>query len=298
MVVAVVIIAGWSTRGLWAKSLTARTGVVVLDSVPAGSQVFVDGQAMGTTPVSATLSPGPHAVEFRLHKASRVERIVVAAGGHTIEQVDWSLKKTGHLQVRSDPPGARVLVDGSLRGETPVTLDDLSVGPHDLVLERGNGSIRRSVTITAAATAQVAEMVFPGWMTVFSPFDLVITEGGRPIRLDDRHQVMLPPGIHELRFENPTLGYEDVRKVDVSPGAIQSVSIVPPRSTLSVTSSLPAEVWLDGVSVGQAPVVDVPVDLGTREVVLKAVDGNQRRVTTTVTVKPATVAIDFSKPNS
>jgi archaellum component FlaG (FlaF/FlaG flagellin family) len=288
----------FATRSHWAKNLTANTGVAVLDSIPSGSQVFVDGESMGTTPVTATLAAGSHMVEFRFRKAARVERIDVTRGGHTMQQVDWTLKRTGRLQVRSDPPGANVLVDGTPRGDTPLMLDDLTVGPHSLVLERGNGSIRRSVTVNASETAQIAEMVFPGWVTVFSPFDLVITEASTPIRLDDRHQVMLPPGTHELRFENRTLGYEDVRRVEVRPGAIESVSIVPPRSTMTVTSTTPADVWLDGAPAGQTPLVDLPVDLGVREVVLKTADGSQRRMTTTVTVKPATVSVDFSKPAS
>jgi hypothetical protein len=198
--------------------------------------------------------------------------------------------------VHTDPPGAKVLVDGVERGVTPLTLDDLAVGAHAVVLERANGSIERTVSVNATELTRVNEMIFPGWITVYSPFTLNITEGSRPIRLDDRNQVMLPSGAHELRFENRALGYEEVRRVDVRSGAVTSLSIVPPRSSLSVTSTAPAEVWLDGTSAGQTPLNALPVELGTREVLVRTPDGDVRRFAITVTTKPVVLDANFSKP--
>ena len=45
-----------------------------------------------------------------------------------------------------------------------------------------------------------------------------ISEGGRVLRADDRQQIMLPAGAHELRLTNRALGYDVVRRVDVKPG--------------------------------------------------------------------------------
>ena len=114
-------------------------------------------------------------------------KFVVAAGGHTVERVDWTRKPTGGLLISADPVGARVLVDGTLRGVTPLTIGDLAVGPHAVVLESAKGSIQRSVTIREGETARLDEVIFAGWLSVFSPFELTITEGARTIRLDDRH---------------------------------------------------------------------------------------------------------------
>ena len=149
-----------------------------------------------------------------------------------------------------------------------------TIGAHAVVLQRADGSVERSVTVNATDTTRLNEMIFPGWVTVFSPFNLNITEGSRPVRLDDRNQVMLPSGSHELRFENRALGYEEVRKVDIKSGAVTTLSIVPARSSLTVTSSVPGEVWLE---------------LGTREVVLRTPDGDVRRFTVTVTTRPVTL---------
>ena len=182
-----------------------------LESVPNGSQVLVDGKDVGVTPMTAALPVGPHTVEFRFRKSTRVVHVAISSGGRVVERVDWALKPTGRLRVTSEPAGARVLVDGTPRGATPLTLDDLAVGAHGVVLQSVAGSVRRSVTVSADETTDVAETIFAGWLTVLSPFQLEISEGTRAIRLDDRNQIMLKPGPHELRLENRALGFLFVR---------------------------------------------------------------------------------------
>ena len=294
---AALLTAGTTARAYWLKSAaTPKTGVVVLESVPVGSQVVVDGKDIGTAPATATLSAGPHVVEFRLRKATRTMKFTVASGGHTVERVDWTRKPTGVLSVRAEPSGGRVLVDGTMRGVTPLTIGDLTVGSHAVAIESAKGSIQRSVTIREGETARLDEVIFAGWLSVFSPFELEITDGTRAVRLDDRHQIMLPPGPHDLRFQNRALGFEEARRVDVRPGEVTSLSIVPPRSALSVTATAPADVWLDGVRVGQTPLVQLPVELGTREVVVRNAAGDERRFTVTIAVKPTVLNVDFTKP--
>ena len=44
-----------------------------------------------------------------------------------------------------------------------------------------------------------------GWVAVFSPFDIIISEGGRGVQVDERGRAMLSPGRHRLRFQNREL---------------------------------------------------------------------------------------------
>jgi hypothetical protein len=205
-------------------------------------------------------------------------------------------KATGGLRVSSTPAGARVLVDGKARGVTPLTLTDVIPGSHEIELKSDAGSVKRSVTVAADKTAEITESIFSGWLAVYSPFDLDITEGGRALRLDDRHQVMLPPGQHELRLVNRALEYEAVRQVQLKPGEVTNLSLTAPPSTMTVTATEAAEVWLDGARVGVTPLNAVSVELGTHEIVVKRTTGGERRFTVTMTVKPFTLNVDFSKP--
>lgn len=205
-------------------------------------------------------------------------------------------RRTGQLMARSDPAGAKVLVDGRERGVTPLTLDDVTLGSHTVVLRSDKGSVRRTVTVAADRAALVTESIFAGWLIVFAPFELQIAEGTRAIRLDENGKVLLPPGPHELRLENRDLGYRETRRVEVQPGQTTSLSLVAPPSTLSVTASAPAVVSIDGQQVGETPLTNQPIALGTRDIVVKGADGTARRFTKKVTVAPVQIDVDFSKP--
>ena len=295
--VLVVVALAMAGRAYWPKlRATLMNGTAVLESVPAGSQVIIDGQLAGTTPITTELPAGRHAVEFRRGNSSRTMEVVVVARGRVVQRMDWTAKPTGSLQVSSDPTGARVLVDGELRGATPLKLDGLAVGTHGVTLEGANGTVRRTVKIAAGETAQVTELIFTGSLKVFSPFEVQMSERNRPIQLDDGGQVMLPPGPHELRFQNRELGYDEIRRVEIKPAATAALSLVPPPTTISVTATERAEVWADGKRIGETPLADAPVTLGTREIIVKTAAGDQRRFVVTATVKPVQLDVDFSKP--
>ena len=206
------------------------------------------------------------------------------------------LARPGRLRVQSDPVGARVLIDGLERGVTPLTIDDLSLGAHSVLLDSVEGSVQQTVTIARGHPVDVNTAIYAGWLHVSSPIEVDMSEDGRGILLDERYLVMLPPGSHVMRFENRALGFSAVQTVDVAPGVTTSVLVAPPPSTLSVTATLPAEVQIDDALAGHTPLTDFPVDIGTRDVIVRSADGDERRRTITVTVDPARVDVDFSKP--
>jgi hypothetical protein len=294
---AVVAVAGWLARPYVSALLTVpKTGTAVLESVPPGSEVLVDGVSVGTAPLTTELAPGSHAVLFRQGKVTRKLEINVKAGQQTLGRLDWSVTATGRLMVRSEPEGARVLVDGRERGVTPLTLDDLALGSHSVVLQSEQGSVRRTVAVTSDRAALVSESIFAGWLKLFAPFELQITEGTRAFRVDEQNQVLLPPGTHELRFENRALGYSETRRVEIEPGKATSLSLVPAPSALTVTSTMPATVLIDGDRAGDTPLTGHPVALGTRDIVVRSASGAERKYTRSVTMTPLLIEVDFSRP--
>jgi hypothetical protein len=210
------------------------------------------------------------------------------------EPVAGSKKRTGRLVVTSTSGVAQVLVDGQARGVTPLTLDGLPAGKHTVVLKSQKGSVEQTVTVAANDTAQVDQTIFPGWVSVVAPWDMIISEGNRSLRLDDRSQVMLSPGPHELLFQNRALGYQETRHVDVRPGETAQLSIAAPHSKATFTATAPAEVWLDGKSVGQTPLIDLPVEIGTHHIKMKSGTA-ERQFTVTATMTPLAFNVDFSQ---
>jgi hypothetical protein len=297
-VAALVIVIGLVAAGVtyWPRMRAAMTnGVAVLESNPPGSEAFVDGNLVGTTPVTVELPAGTHQVEFRNGTASRTAEVVVTARGRAVQQIDWLEKPTGGLLVNSEPKGARVLIDGVVRGKSPLTLDGLNPGVHTVTLESAEGTIKRTVTIEVGKMAQLNESIYSGWAAIFSPIELSISEGGRPLTPDDRGRIMLSPGAHKLRLQNRALGYDEVRSVEIDPAGTTALNITP-QTTLNVTSTEPAEVSVDGTVAGETPLTGRRIPLGSHEIVVKTPAGSERRIDITATGKPVQIEVDFSKP--
>ncbi len=205
-------------------------------------------------------------------------------------------KRSGTLDLRSTPDGAEVRIDGRSRGVTPLTLDDLAVGSHTLELQVANGTIRKSFVIAPDKTLQLNEAIFSGWLHVSSPIELKVAEKNEAIALDDSNQALLPPGPHEVRLTNRSLGFAEVHRVDIKPGATTSLVIAPSPSHLTLTSSLPADVTIDGEPAGPTPLTDHAIALGSRDITVRSTSGEVKHLTLSVTVKPLVIEVDFSKP--
>lgn len=293
---AVVAALAWAGFTYWPSLRTSMTtGVAVLESIPAGSEVFIDGRLVGKTPIKTELPAGPHTVEFRDGATSRTANIVVVARHQVVESVDWTAKPLGNLRVNSEPSGARVFVGGKFRGTTPTTVEDLPAGSHTVLLETSSGSVRRTVTIATGRTAELNESLVPGWLAVFSPFEVEISEGARAITPDERGRAMLSPGPHKLRFRNRDLSYNEVRDVVINPTETTTLNLIP-QTTISVTATEPAEVSIDGARVGSTPLSNRRVNLGTHIVTVRSASGNERQIMVTATSKPVQIEVDFSRP--
>ena len=69
---------------------------------------------------------------------------------------------TGSLSVASRPAGARVLVNGQARGQTPLTLGSLRPGPYTVTLSlRGYETEERAVQVGAGAVLHVEALLTP-----------------------------------------------------------------------------------------------------------------------------------------
>jgi hypothetical protein len=105
-----------------APAATADTGTLVVTTNPPGAQAFIDGKSQGVTPVTVTLPAGAHKLELRGSGEPRTLPVTIAAGKELAQYVELPKAATavGQLQVKTEPSGARVSVDGTPRGPAPV----------------------------------------------------------------------------------------------------------------------------------------------------------------------------------
>lgn len=146
---------------LWTRDAggpRAGEGELVVQSRPVAARVSIDGEERGVTPLTLSLPSGAYVLEVQSGKSEpRVIPLTIQAGVQTAQYIELqNVALTGGLDVRSDPPGARVTIDGQSRGTTPVTVRDLAPGDHQVVLEASGGrKVTQSVRIDAGITAQL-----------------------------------------------------------------------------------------------------------------------------------------------
>src|SRR2546429_4286779 len=144
---------------LRANAAGSQPGRLTIVTHPDGASVMVDGQSRGMTPLTLSVSPGPHTVSIRSGINERVLPVTVGAGADIVRDLEMtntpSPITSGALSVTTDPPGAHVTIDGAPAGASPVTVDALSAEPHTVIVSGATGSAEPTVTVAAGHTATV-----------------------------------------------------------------------------------------------------------------------------------------------
>lgn len=127
-------------------------GAMDLRSIPDGASVMMEEKYRGKTPLTLSdITPGMYTVTFSQFGYQKfIARVPVQAG--KISEVTATLAPdTGTLSITSNPSGARVLVDGTDTGITPVTAGNLTAGNHTV-----------AITLDGYLSQQQAVAVIPG----------------------------------------------------------------------------------------------------------------------------------------
>jgi serine/threonine protein kinase len=299
----------FGARRYFSPSATAvATGQLSITSTPAGAAVLVDGSPQGTTPVVLTLKTGNHLVELRGGGEPRTLPITMTAGAQMSQYVELpggTASKLGQLQVRTEPAGAQVSIDGVARGRAPLVVAELTPGQHQVVLESDLGTVKQVVTIEAAATASlvvpmggVAAEGAPvsGWIAVAAPVDLQIYENKKLLGSSQSDRIMVAAGRHDIEIVNEPLGYRVLRTVQVAPGKIAPIKLDWPKGTIALNAVPWAEVWVDGEKAGETPIGNLSLAIGPHEIVFRHPDLGEQRHAATVTVNtPARLSVDMRK---
>lgn len=305
VVAAAAIVALFAATNRWLRPARAADGQLTLTTTPAAAAVLVDGKAAGMTPVALKLAPGSHTVVLRRGDQERTLPITIAAGGQVAQYVDWPAAAvapaTGRIVITTDHPGGRVALDGRARGTTPLTLDAVAAGPHTITVTADGTTTERKVDVAAGGTAslifQAGQPAGPaaGWIAVSAPFDLQVFEGDDLVGASGA-KVMLTAGRHDLRFVSRALGYAESRRVEVGAGRVVAIRIDAPKATVSANARPWADLFIDGTGVGQTPLANLSVPIGTHKVVFRHPQLGERDETVTITVDgPNRISADFTR---
>jgi hypothetical protein len=303
-------VAGAVFAGLTLRAPAPATGSLVVESDPLGAEVVINDVVRGMTPLTLTLPEGNHTVTVR--RGGNVKRLNVEVSGGAAKSyhVAWAeaapaavAAATGNLSVVSDPPGSTVLVDGTPRGQTPLTIRELPLGRHEVLVRSGSASYQRSVQIDAGATASLvvggaASAAAPswGWITLQAPFSVQVLEAGRVVGTSEVDRIMLSPGNHQLDFVSDRYGFRQSFQVSVSAGRGGPVSLTIPRMAVNINALPWAEVYVDGARVGDTPLANVMLPIGDHEIVFRHPQfGEKRQLARLTQGEPLRVSVDMRR---
>lgn len=305
------LMAYWMITGRGSAAATSTTGNVTVTSEPAGSSVAIDGTVRGQTPLTIALDSGAHAIVVGTGTQARSQNVKVTAGGDSSMHVQLPPPvaapvaiAVGTLQIATEPPGARVWVDGEARGTAPITISDLNGGEHAVTVRSGGGDlIKRTVTVHEGAAASLI-ITMPGsgafasgWLSISSAVPLHVMENGELLGTTETPRILLPTGAHQLELVNASLNYRVTREVTIIGGQTASFTIIPPRGMLSVNALPWAEVWIDGQRAGETPIGNHSIPIGTHELLFRHPElGEQRKTVTIGAQGPVRVGVDMRKP--
>jgi len=296
---AVLAVAGVAVAALALRAPITPTGSLNIETDPPGAEVRIDDIVRGTTPLALTLPAGHHRVVVRRGSYAKQLDVEVAGSAAKAYHIEWpqpvaapsSSVVTGSLSVVSDPPGSSVIVDGTQRGQTPLTIRDLAAGRHDVLVKNSSSTYQRSVQVDAGATASLvvggapAQAAAWGWITISAPFPVQVLENGRVVGTNEIDRIMLSPGNHELDFVSDRFGFRQSSKVNILSGRGAPVSLTIPRVAMNINALPWAEVFVDGTRIGDTPLANVQQPIGDHEIVFRHPQLGEKRQVTRVTVQ-------------
>jgi hypothetical protein len=266
-------------------------GYFAIDSQPRDATIFIDGHYQGTTPLTTMVTAETtHRIQIEYSGYESWSGVYTTYSGQTTPvyaALTQNQPTTGFLAVTSSPSGADVYVDGSYRGYAPMTVGNLNGGSHSVELRKAGYQVYQSnAEIYSGQTSMMNAILSQSTPTTGS-VGVQSIPSGASIYLDGNYEgttmsndyfdiIDLSTGSHTITLRIP--GYNDYStSVTVTGGSTDHITATLTQQIAPVTvgkvsvNSAPsgAEVIIDNLFRGYAPVVVPDIAPGTHSILLK-----------------------------
>jgi len=242
--------------------LNANYSTVTLQ-VDADAEIYVNNEYKGIRSWTGDLVAGNYVMECRMksHRPTSIQKTVTdGMSGQTIK-LKAPTPINGALIVNSNPPMAKIFIDGKSMDETPMQFSNILIGEHTLRLEKsGCATLTKTITVEEGKTLTVDEKLDTGRNV------LVKTDrNGDKVYVDGNYfgetpyNVPMGFGQHTIRVMRNGVKVEREVNVTESSRNGQEMLFEFGRLIAISTDQTGDVVMVDGVKVGVSPLsVDLP----------------------------------------
>ncbi|MDP8269011.1 MAG: PEGA domain-containing protein [Candidatus Tenebribacter davisii] len=139
------------THTVNATMTIANNATLIVNSVPAGATIYLDGDPAGiVTPATLEIDTGNHELRLELTGyQDYVETFNVGDGDTYTVNATMAVVTNTSLSVYTTPSGASVYIDGAYTGElTPITFTDILPGDHQVrIYKVGYNEVVHNITL-------------------------------------------------------------------------------------------------------------------------------------------------------
>ena len=208
-------------------------GTMQIDTNPSRAEIFIDGNFVGSAPMTYQALPGVYLVEARGAGRTASQRVSVFADRTTdVFLTLVPVVREGTASFTSSPSGADVYVDGRRIGTTPLANVTLTEGSYQVEFRRAAYQIeRRTLTIRANQETRMSVTMH----LLLGDLEVTGNVAGARVFLDGREVGMIPSGNGRLVLRDIADGTHQITLV--APGYRTATHDVRVRggATVSVT---------------------------------------------------------------
>ena len=146
-------------------------GHLFLTISPMDALVTIDGKEYGKVDSELVLSKGKHKLEAKKTGYENLLSEFVLVEDHPLELELSLVQILTQIKIVSTPPGASVSLDGEKKGKTPITLEKIPFGKHDIAVRlKGHAKYSKLVEVKSAEAVELnaALKELPGDLVVTS----------------------------------------------------------------------------------------------------------------------------------
>jgi len=127
------------------------------------TEVYVDGEFKTEGTWNGELYSGNHEITYKKQRHHDAKQIIIVEGGIP-KKYELNLEPIcGVIIVDTEPSGATVYIDGKKYGVTPITINNVMIGRHELMIDKsGLGIISKTLFLEEDVPVKVKEILHDG----------------------------------------------------------------------------------------------------------------------------------------